>query len=316
MVVAYIWVRHLPLYYPVGRMVLNSLHAFWYFAVIALIVALVAAAIPALKNRKEAHWTQALLKSNAVSPAYWFEFLRICAACIGAGIFHFLLKASIYVINPRTWDKELFQLDQTIHFGISPSLFFVELFHSPYAYAVIDFVYSRLYFYVQLFYPILFLTLGKPNLRKSFATSYVLLFIFGLLAYVLLPSWGPVFTMPDEFQDALQHMPATMVVQNHLYQETVSLVTNPGGPRVIQFGGIAAFPSLHIGLLVLFCFYARRISKIWFRFSILFLMAMFVGSLVTGYHYLVDGYAGALLAALCVLIAEKVSKMSAGFQPA
>lgn len=286
-------------------MALNELHAFWYFVVIAFVVAVAAAGIPVLRKQGELRWREALRKSNVASARYWFEFLRICAACIATGMFHFLLKSSIYVINPKTWDAELYRLDQALHLGISPSLFFVALFDSPVAYRVIDFVYSRLYFYVQLFYPILFLTVGAPRLRRSFATSYVLLFIFGLLLYVLLPSWGPVFTYPEEFQNALQNMKATVVVQNHLYQETAGLVKNPGGERIIQFGGIAAFPSLHIGLLMLFCFYCRPISKIWFHMTVLFLIAMFVGSLVTGYHYLLDGYAGAILAGLVYLIAER-----------
>ena len=78
-------------------------------------------------------------------PRFWSDLLRITLALITASLFHFLLKSSIYLINSRTWDAQLLRLDRALHFGISPSLFLVELFKSPAAYRAIRLYYATVY---------------------------------------------------------------------------------------------------------------------------------------------------------------------------
>jgi membrane-associated phospholipid phosphatase len=62
--------------------------------------------------------------------------------------------------------------------------------------------------------------------------------------------------------------------------------------------GISAFPSLHVATAVLFALYA---SRRWGRIGLAlwaFAATILVGSVVLGWHYAVDGYAGALLSVL------------------
>ena len=111
-----------------------------------------------------------------------------------------------------------------------------------------------------------------------------------------MPSWGPVYTYPEEFQHALKYMPATAKVQQALHLETSSLIRDPLGKRVIIYGGIAAFPSLHIALIALFTLVSRTISNRWFRINVALLVIYVLGSVITGYHYLIDDYVGLLMA--------------------
>lgn len=221
--------------------------------------------------------------------------MRITLALITASIFHFLLKSSTYLVNPRTWDAQLLRLDRALHFGISPSLFLLELFKSPASYRAIDFYYAVLYGIIVVTYPSLFVAIAGKHLRHAFATAFVLVMILGWIGYAALPSWGPVFIQPQEFEASLRYMPMTVRIQSQLFEETSSLVRNPLGERTIVYGGIAAFPSLHVAILTLFALVSRRISRGWFKVNVLLILFMILGSVVTGYHYLIDAYAGLIL---------------------
>jgi membrane-associated phospholipid phosphatase len=162
-------------------------------------------------------------------------------------------------------------------------------------YRVIDFYYAVLYGLIIITYPSIFVAIAGTHLRRTFATSFVLVMILGWIGYVALPSWGPVFIEPEEFEASLTYMPMTVKIQSQIFEETYSLVRNPLGRRSIVYGGIAAFPSLHVAILTLFALVSRKISKTWFKINVLFVLLMIIGSVVTGYHYLIDAYAGLIL---------------------
>ncbi len=49
-------------------------------------------------------------------------------------------------------------------------------------------------------------------------------------------------------------------------------------------------------MTTLFALASRQVSRGWFRLNLLLVLVMLLGSVVTGYHYLVDGWGGILLA--------------------
>jgi len=208
---------------------------------------------------------------------------------------HFLLKSFIHLINSKTWDLQLSRLDQAIHFGISPSRFFTALFPSPMFLHALDVTYSSIYFIVAVGYPAIFLALLPIRRKLAFAAAYEFVWIAGILVYLAFPSWGPVFVFSGDFQSTLASMPITVHVQTGLYQEITSLVRNPLGRRVIRYGCVAAFPSLHVAEVALLTLTSRWISRKWFRWNLGFLAIIVLGSVVTGYHYLIDAEAGLLL---------------------
>ena len=169
------------------------------------------------------------------------------------------------------------------------------LFGSPAAYRVIDFVYSGVYFFVILTYLAIFFSLLPARKRLVFFSAYTTIWIVGAVLYLAIPSWGPVFIDPSVFEPALKHMPATVAVQSILYGEISSLVHHPLGRRIVRFGCVAAFPSLHLSVSLMFTIASRWLSKRWFRWNLLLVGFMLVGSVVTGYHYLIDGWVGMIL---------------------
>lgn len=295
-VVAYVILLKLPIYYPILETMKQAMKSYLSFVLLAF-GTLVISSLAKRKLGKNSSSSgrsslEELKRQNSIT---WLEYMRIPLAIFVTLVFHFLLKSSIFLINPRIWDVELQNLDRILHFGFSPTLFLLELFKSEYFYRGIDIFYALIYGALVLLYPPIFVGIGSRYLVRSFTTAFLLIFIIGWAGYVLFPSWGPVFREPQEFEASLQYMPRTVKIQSQLYKETVSLVRNPQAPRIIIYGGIAAFPSLHVALLTLFALVSRSISITWFKINLLFVVFMVIGSVVTGYHYLVDSYAGLLL---------------------
>ncbi len=208
---------------------------------------------------------------------------------------HFLLKSFIHLFNPRTWDLSLLEWDRVFFLGLSPSLFFTGLFVRPSFLHAIDVVYSVLYPLIVVGSCAAFLSLLPPVRRLAFTAAWAFLWMAGSLLYVALPTWGPVFVAPEVFEGVLQRMPVTVGVQSVLFKEIASLVAHPYSERLVRFGSVAAFPSLHLGAITLIALASRGVSRTWFAFNGLFVLLMLIGSVVTGYHYLLDGWAGILL---------------------
>ena len=64
----------------------------------------------------------------------------------------------------------------------------------------------------------------------------------------------------------------------------------------------AAMPSLHVGLHFFFFLWSRRRARPLVVFFALATVLTFMGSILTGWHYAVDGYVGMLLAWICYRI--------------
>lgn len=210
----------------------------------------------------------------------------------------FLLKSFIFLINKTVWDRQLLQLDAALHFGFSPTIFLTTLLGEPLFLRIIDTFYTAVYYLIFVGYTATFLALLPRAQRLRFAHAFVVLWMSGSVLYLLLPSWGPAFVATHLVEEALEHMPRTVAVQSMLYEELSSLVNRPLEPRVVRLGCVAAFPSLHVGMMSLFALVSRQISRRWFHLNLFLVVLMIVGSVVTGYHYALDGYAGAALAVL------------------
>ena len=219
---------------------------------------------------------------------------------------HFLLKSFVWLVNPRTWDRELLAWDQSFHLGVSPSLFLTTLIDHPAFLRGIDVFYSGVYYALVIVSLAVLLTVSTLPRRLAFATAFAMLWIVGAVLYLSLPSWGPVFVVPGDFEATLQHMPGTVSVQSVLFEEVSSLVRDPLAPRVVRFGSVAAFPSLHLAVVTLFALASRGVSRAWFRANVVVVGIMVVGSVVTGYHYLIDTWAGMLIAAACWWTARRL----------
>ena len=225
----------------------------------------------------------------------WYEVLRMIIAlriCLMVFIF---LKQALPIMNPRLYDAELAAADRWLHVGVSPVEMALAAFSWPLSARALDLLYVLWY---AVKGPVLLLFLFHPDARRRwhFMTAYVLLWIVGWVGYICLPSVGPEYANPAQFAGI--NTPAADSLQAWLWQTYSELRADPTHYRMVIYSGVAAFPSLHVGMAVLFAI-ALRPYRVAFWLMALFALCMQVGSVFLGWHYAIDGYAGGILAALC-----------------
>ena len=270
--------ERMPVTYPRSALLLA------YASPIALIFGIsVAIAAVRRRNRK-------LLVADAK------EIARCCVTLAIVFAVAFVLKSFIHLINPRVYDRQLFVLDRNLHFGYSPTLFLVALFNQPAFLKFMDVYYTIIDYVLFLFGTSAMYALLDSRRRMQFGAAFVLMWIVSTVLYLVIPSWGPAFSATGLVEPALRHMPRTVWLQSQLYRELSSLVRAPTAPRVAYFGGVAAFPSLHVAYVTLLAIAARHVARFGVAIAIVAVVLMQVGSVITGYHFMLDGYAGALIA--------------------
>jgi hypothetical protein len=234
------------------------------------------------------------------SGVYWTDAARMVVALGLVLSAHFLVKISIHIINPLVFDAWLWRYDHWLGFGNDPVLMLVAWIHQGWLLHLIDYTYSVIYPSIfTLYVPILGLTSPTRSLRVAAITGFCLLWVVGGMLYVAFPSWGPVYTQPHHFEQTLQSMPITVHVQSELFRELKGVIENPDGWRPVKYGGVAAFPSLHLAVITLFVLASWKINRYWSLFNLALAAVMFVGSLVTGYHYLLDSLSGIVMGVAC-----------------
>ncbi len=87
------------------------------------------------------------------------------------------------------------------------------------------------------------------------------------------------------------YMNWSLLAQDYLWQNYTANV-------VATAGGIAAAPSLHIGIAVLQALMAWQVAPRLGRILAVYAMIIFIGSIHLGWHYAVDGYMAIVLAIL------------------
>ena len=236
--------------------------------------------------------------------AYWTDGARIMVSFSVIQTAHLILKAYIPVINPGNFDTLLWRLDRVLGAGHEPVVGVLRLLSAPSMHRAFDILYSNLYFLALWAGVVVFFAFLRGRARIAFFNSFFVMWQLGLVLYLLLPSWGPVFIRPELFQETLMNMPATVGVQRQLFLETSSLVAGQYNV-IIRFFGLAAFPSLHVAVFVLYALWAPKVGKVWVWWNVVLIPLILLGSMLTGYHYLIDGIVGALVAASAWVIGKR-----------
>ena len=209
------------------------------------------------------------------------------------------IKLVVPLLHPRLYDQELWDLDQAMLFGHSPNILFINLFGRSPAMRAIDWSYARIFFASMTVAFGYFLSDPSRRLRAAFNTGNTVLWIAGAWLYMLLPSLGPAYRFPEIWLSLAAALPLTQAAQAMLMRNYQNLLqgSSSGATSSIQLMfGIAAFPSLHVAFQTFAFLWMRRL---WIYGEIvfgIFVLAILVGSVVTGWHYLIDGIAGILLA--------------------
>ena len=238
-----------------------------------------------------------LFLSRMARPGNLLDLARLLVALALVAWAYSWLKVFVPRLNGWITDPLLAVLDFKLHFGINPNRFLIELFPSPAFWRFLDVYYGQFVLTMGLAFAWFGSALSARE-RARFASGFALLWITGAWLYVAAPSLGPCYVFPDDYAAVRPEMPLQTETQ-HLLLAQYHAVTKGGEASrrgLSAVFGIGAMPSLHVAGQAFVAFFARRRQP---RLSFLFglcTVLTFAGSLISGWHYAVDGYAGILLA--------------------
>ena len=134
-----------------------------------------------------------------------------------------------------------------------------------------------------------------------YVTAVAVDWVLGVATYFLVPTLGPVYAQSQDFV-ALPHTYVT-TLQDAMIQDRYTVLYDPFATHAVQT--IAAFASLHVGIMVTVCLMAELLHmKRWIRVAMwVFLAVTVVATVYLGWHYFVDAVGGAVLGAAGVWIA-------------
>jgi hypothetical protein len=125
-----------------------------------------------------------------------------------------------------------------------------------------------------------------------------------------MPALGPVYAFPDQWQEVLTEMPLAEGGQQLLSENYQKVLAGRTGV-LRQFNptrGIAAMPSLHVGAHWMLMLWLRRYARPLFLPAVIATGLTLLGSIVTGWHYAVDGYVGIGLGQLSYWLANRTER--------
>jgi len=236
---------------------------------------------------------------------------RLVGAAIVLGLYPFLAttfttwKQSIALLNPFTWDAPLIAADRLLLGGHDAWRLTHALLGAGWTTRLLDAMYLPSWALLQfIVWPLA--AIAEPGaFRRRFLLSYVLTWIFGGVLAVVFASVGPCFlgVVAGTAADAAPFAPLMQKLAR--LNESFSLATSMGQQFLLDAartsgragGGISAFPSLHVATATLLWLAGRHLSRAVRWGTALYAIVILVGSVHLGWHYLVDGLAGAALTA-------------------
>ncbi len=245
------------------------------------------------------------LAARLTSARVFLEFVAAMVAVHVTLVVFVNLKQYVPALNPRLYDSPLWRFDAWLHFGIDPAVWATDFATRFGLLGFLDHAYL-LFFPTQLLVPLLFVfsTRLRPA-RGGFFFAYCLLWMLGSLVYILWPALGPAYYRPMRFL-GLDGAPLAQHLQWTLIQDYARFRAGPEYYAVKLYYGVAALPSLHVGMFTLFSLATTRWRGLCLLLWVLTAIT-FVGSLALGWHYAIDGYAGALLAGLAWSLGRRVA---------
>lgn len=230
---------------------------------------------------------------------WWVETLRLIVT-IGIVLHAYsFLKVLMPLATSRQADALLWKIDRLLLFGHSPNVLFLELFAHPSSLLFVDWTYEHVFQWSLYLALALGLSAPSNRVRVSLVSAMTWLWVSGGWLYYTLPSLGPAYAFPEVWAAHREALARSTYLQSELMRnfQNVLHTARTGQPRPIAIMyGIAAFPSLHVAFQTYLALWLRRVAPAWGPLAIAAAIVIFVGSVVTGWHYLVDSLAGVAMA--------------------
>lgn len=210
------------------------------------------------------------------------------------------LKSFVPFVNDRLYDAELARWDEVLTFGSDPAVVLHDLLGTDVAAHAMSAVYIAWIGFVPLSLAWALVWSSNVRLGAWYVTAIAVDWALGAAAYFALPTLGPIYYDPGMFED-LSHT-ANGRIQTIMWQERLDVLADPWASSAVQT--IAAFASLHVGLLVTGCLIAHLAGMSarlrWLLWG--FLALTVLCTVYLGWHWLIDAIGGFALGAAGVAI--------------
>ncbi len=211
------------------------------------------------------------------------------------------LKSTIPLLNPYTWDAAFTRWDYLLHGNNHPWVLLQPVLGYPLVTGAINFLYNL--WYLTMYVVLILQVFDTQNLvlRMRFLLSFLLTWIilgtFGALAFSsmgpcydpgIASDTGPYAPLMNYLKAASESVPIpSLELQQMLWDNFQNNGRTVGS-------GISAMPSMHVAIATLLALFGWHHSRIAGTALTAYAVAVLIGSVHLGWHYAVDGYAGAL----------------------
>lgn len=230
-----------------------------------------------------------------------------------------LIKSSLPLIHPFSWDERLAGVDQLLHGGVQPWIWLQDVLGHPFITSAINQAYHFWFFLVfGVLYWMAF-AVEQRQLRMQFLLAFVMSWVLlGNVLALCLSSAGPCYyalvtNAPNPYSGLLQYLnhaseqaavPA-LAMQDLLWHDYMRV-------SVSSAYGISAMPSMHVASAALLALLGWRLHPAAGVALTIFFAIILVGSVHLAWHYAVDGYVAALGATLIWILSGWISRKLVG----
>lgn len=208
-----------------------------------------------------------------------------------------------------TWDAFFADLDEAI-FGTDPWRLTHAVFGTTFGSRFLKLFYVGWGAAVAFSMPLVIVMARREHAGTFVLAMFLTWLIAGLFMAALFSSAGPCFIeafspeLGKRFAPLNEQLAALLGSNDAIHMTQDYLAKNWNGKVAVKGGGISAFPSVHVAVVVLFVIASWRVPIMRYV-SMLFAALIWIGSVHFGYHYAVDGIASAGIAAGSWTIASK-----------
>jgi hypothetical protein len=234
-----------------------------------------------------------------------WEHVRFALVGLGAWYLTYVafrnLKSFVPFVNRSLWDRTMEKLDEALWLGHDPADVLHSLFGVGWAAEVFSFVYVAWIVFVPFSLVVALVWSRHRAAGAWYVTAVAVDWVLGVATYFALPTLGPIYFAPADFE-ALPHT-FVSTLQESMIQDRYTVLFDPFATQAVQT--IAAFASLHVGIMVTVCLMAEllRLPRS-VRISMwVFLALTELATVYLGWHYFVDTLGGAVIGAAGVWIA-------------
>ena len=242
--------------------------------------------------------------AGVVRERWPWEHIRFALVGLGAWYLTYAafrnLKSYVPFVNRNLWDATMEKADRVLWLGHDPATVLQDLLGRGFTAQVLSAVYVAWIVFVPVTLVIALVWSRHRAAGAWYVTAVAVDWVLGVATYFVVPTLGPIYADPGDFAG----LPHTYVstLQESMLQDRYTVLYDPFATHAVQT--IAAFASLHVGIMVTVCLTAELLRmQRWIRVSMwVFLALTEVATIYLGWHYFVDTLGGALLGAAGVWV--------------